>query len=278
MKKIYFALSAALMIAAIPAFADDLSNGSWSTTDGNNTGAPPNGWPSGVFPNQVEPISRATMGAVKRWWERANPTLSTTGSGGHYVITPSNTSYPTAYTQGEVYCGKANFSSLGNDDLNYNGLGAKPIYVAGAASIAKIGANAILSGAQFCAAFDGALNAGGGGFQLLTVTFPNTSNFLQSSNNLSDLNSASMARTNLGLGSAATQNTSAFDAAGAASTAQTNAQNSSAQRSSNLSDLSNATTARSNLGLGSFATKFINGCPSCGPSGIPNDGDIWVTW
>lgn len=192
------------VLFSAPAFANDITNGTWSTTDGSNTASSPNGWPSGTFPNQVEPISRATMGAIKRTWERGNPTLSTTGSAGAYVITPTNPTYPIAYTQGEVYCAKANFTSVGNDTLNVNGLGAKPLFVQGAASIARIAANAILTGAQFCSAYDGALNSGGGGFQLLSYTFPSITGFLQSSNNLSDVGSAATSRTNLGLANGAT--------------------------------------------------------------------------
>lgn len=51
-------------------------------------------------------------------------------------------------------------------------------------------------------------------------TIQSSSGALLAANNLSDVVSVSAARTSLGLGSAATQNTSAFDAAGAASTAQ----------------------------------------------------------
>jgi hypothetical protein len=60
-------------------------------------------------------------------------------------------------------------------------------------------------------------------------------------------------RTNLGLGSAALQPSSAFDAAGAATAAQAAAIAASLQRASNLSDLANTATARANLGLGSAA-------------------------
>lgn len=159
-------LLAALLLLSAPVLANDISNGSYSTTDGSNTAAPPNGWPAGMAPNNVEPSARANMGATARWWERANPKLATTGSAGAYVLTPSNTSYPTGYTQGEVYCGKANFASVGADTLNVNGLGAKNIYL----NLQQIAAYQIQIGEEFCAAYDGALNSSAGGFQLLFPT------------------------------------------------------------------------------------------------------------
>jgi hypothetical protein len=82
----------------------------------------------------------------------------------------------------------------------------------------------------------------------------------QKASNLSDLASAPTARANLGLGTAATQASSAFDASGAAATAQT----ASLQKSSNLSDLASAGTARTNLGLGSAATQASSAFDAAG--------------
>ena len=71
-----------------------------------------------------------------------------------------------------------------------------------------------------------------------TASTAASTDFLQVSNNLSDLNNAGTARTNLGLGTASTAASSDFLAV-----------------SNNLSDLNNAGTARTNLGLGTAATQ-----------------------
>ena len=70
-------------------------------------------------------------------------------------------------------------------------------------------------------------------------------------NNLSDLVSLPAARSNLGLGTAATHDTTYFDLAGAAAAVLAT----SLQMAQNLADLSNVVTARNNLGLGSAATQ-----------------------
>ena len=75
------------------------------------------------------------------------------------------------------------------------------------------------------------------------------------SKNLSNLASAATARTNLGLGTAATQNLSAF-----------------LQPSNNLSDILSAVTARANLGLGNSATQSIPSANLLGGTGTAFTG------
>ena len=104
------------------------------------------------------------------------------------------------------------------------------------------------------------------GSQLTGVTSTDNTK-LAIANNLSDLNSASTARTNLGLGTSATLDTGTangnvvvLDATGLPAvdgsqlTGVTSTDNTKLAIANNLSDLNNATTARTNLGLGTSAT------------------------
>lgn len=141
--------------------------GQWSETDANNTSPPPDGAPVGTFPNQAEGIWRAIMGALKRFWDRVNGTVTTTGSAGAYVYTPSNTSFPTAYAQGETYVWRANFTSVGGDTLNVNGLGAKGLYKPSVNGFVAIAAGDIQNGQIVHTVYDGNLNSGAGGFQIV---------------------------------------------------------------------------------------------------------------
>jgi hypothetical protein len=85
--------------------------------------------------------------------------------------------------------------------------------------------------------------------------------YLKNANNLSDVPNKATARTALGVKSAGTKESTEFDAAGAATTAKTEAIAAAAtaalQKSSNLNDVPNKATARNNLGLKSAAVEDV---------------------
>lgn len=146
----------------------DLSGTNYNESDSLNNNPAPNGMPEGMAPSGVNDAWRAGIGATKRFWDRANATVTTSGSAGAYVYTPADTSFPTAYVQGEVFAFTANFASVGNDTLNVNAIGAKPLYKEGASGLVKIASGDVVANQMVVAAVDNTLNSNAGGFQVLS--------------------------------------------------------------------------------------------------------------
>ncbi len=233
------------------AFADVELNGTtankYSETAGSNTAASPNGWANGTYPNQVEPINRVTLGALQRFWNRANGALTVGGSANTITLTPSNTSFPTSYVSGELYQFKASAPNTGAVTVNINGIGAANLYKKGSAGSVALTGGEIQANDQVVISYDGTE------FQIIS-SLPQAAvvGYLTASNNLSDVASASTSRTNLGLGTASVQNSTAF-----------------MQSANNLSDVSSLSTAVSNLG---FTT-------SAGTNGyVKLPGGIIIQW
>jgi hypothetical protein len=124
----YIGLALSLMLASLPAMANDLSNATWSEVDSSNNAASPNGWTSGTMtPSQVEPTARAMMGATKRFYNHINATKTSGGSANTQTLTYSVA--PAAYATGDAYAFIAGFTNTGSATLNVNSLGAKTIKV-----------------------------------------------------------------------------------------------------------------------------------------------------
>jgi len=105
----------------------DLATTSWTEVDNNNNQFPPEGWPAGMFPNAVEPTARADKGALKRWYNRANPTYGATQStADSYLVTPTQSM--DGYRLHEIVnirMGIANAST--SPTLAFSSLGPQPV-------------------------------------------------------------------------------------------------------------------------------------------------------
>lgn len=172
------ALVALLLLASFPLNAAELNNsgtGQWSEADTSNTSAVPDGWPVGMAPNQVRPTAQAMMGATKRFWDRVNCTVTSTGSANAYVYTPSSTSFPTAIVAGEIFCFKANFANTGAATLAVNSLTAKNIYKQTSNGPAALSGGEIQNGQLVAVSYDGTQ------YQLLTQSPPVITQILKKS-------------------------------------------------------------------------------------------------
>ncbi len=107
----------------------DINQSSWSEIDGSNTTTPPAGWPAGMLGTQVEPTGRAMMGAIKRWYDRANATVTSGGSANAQTL--SYAVAPTSLVAGDGFVFIAGFSNTGTTTLNVNSLGAIHIKLLG---------------------------------------------------------------------------------------------------------------------------------------------------
>jgi hypothetical protein len=154
--------------------ADLSDNTNWFETDASNNKASPNGWPEGMMPSGVNDTARGDKGALKRFWDRINPVqgIAQAGDGNWFFVT-SNTAYPTAYVDGEVYAFKAESDGTGGDRFEVNTLGLKPIYVVHADNqIVPLAAFDIMGGYRHSLVYDASLNSGSGGFILLNPWLP----------------------------------------------------------------------------------------------------------
>lgn len=142
------------------------------------------------------------------------------------------------------YVGNTNITTLGTIGTGtWNGDAISSVYGGTGQSN-----NGIFSfGANFTVGNAGTLEFAQTGNSVIAIvdasaTMAVVSKSLQATNNLSEITSASTARTNLGLGDSAVQNTTFF-----------------LQKANNLSDVANITSAKGNIGLGQTNTPQFRG-------------------
>jgi hypothetical protein len=128
----------------------DIESANWSEAAANNNATPPDGAPEGWAPSTVNDWGRETMAAVKRDWNRRNPTQTSGGAANAQTLTYA--SAPAGYVQGQRYCFIAGATNTGATTLNVSGLGAKAVQLGNAALVG----GEIVAGQMVEAVYDGA--------------------------------------------------------------------------------------------------------------------------
>lgn len=176
----------------------------WSTTAGSNGNSDATiNFQEGQAPSTVNDSARALMARVAFWrnWFGANMTQG--GSSNAYTITSGESL--SAYSAGMRFLWSPNADSTGAVTLNVDSIGAKKVYMPDGTQAASGDLDA---DSLYDVVYQTALDSSSGGFKIAGFqdTTLTSGDYLTKANNLSDLQSASTARTNLALGSAATSN------------------------------------------------------------------------
>ena len=79
----------------------DIETSDWSEIAANNIQPAPAGWPANSSPMIVYSNGREDMGAIKRDWNRRNPTVTSGGSANAQTLT--YISGPVAYVMGQKF-------------------------------------------------------------------------------------------------------------------------------------------------------------------------------
>lgn len=162
----------------------EFSSTIYSELDANNNKASPNGFPEGMKPSGHQPSNRALIAATKKFYNRLNATVISTGETNAYAL--AYEANPSTLSVGEVFTFWAHASNTGPATLAIGTNTAKPILqrdqtalVAGNIGINQVqtvvwnGNAFLLPNASSTGSFTGGINAGS-----LTVTGATTLNTL----------------------------------------------------------------------------------------------------
>lgn len=163
----------------------------YSQTASSNTEVEGVSVAEGMLPGLVNNAMRQIMSHLAKFCDDMSGANVTGGSSNAYTLTSASTI--AAYAEPLILIVEANHTNTGAATINVDSLGAKDIKIFTASGVGDPAANNIMSGARYILSYD----ASADDFYLLNPT--GGSGTLLASNNLSDLGSASTARTNLGL-------------------------------------------------------------------------------
>ena len=174
----------------------------WVTTAADNDDADSAiNWAEGQAPSTVNDSARSMMARISHWLNTLSGNVTMGGASNAYTLTTGENL--SAYPSNFRVLWQPNADSTGAVTLNVDGLGAKKVYMPDGT---QAGSGDLDADSMYDVAYDSALDSASGGFKI--IGFPDTAtsdgaDYLTAANNLSDLASASTARSNLGLGTMA---------------------------------------------------------------------------